>query len=75
VQADHDVLDAFVSNVSTHHTDCPVLLSNANLHDLQCLVVLRRRVGCCRRLLSVRLEKISDRRRYGTLSLAFSKVF
>lgn len=74
MQADYDVLDAFVSNISTHHTDRPVLLFDANLHDLQCLVVLRRGIGCRHWLLPVRLEKISDRRRYGTLSLAFSKL-
>lgn len=74
MQADYDVLDAFVSNVSTHHTDRPILLFNANLHDLQCLAVLRRGIGCRRRLLPVRLEKISNRRRYGTLSLTFSKL-
>lgn len=74
MQANYDVLDAFVSNISTHHTDRPVLLFDANLHDLQCLAVLRRGIGCRCWLLPVRLEKISDRRRYGTLSLAFSKL-
>lgn len=74
MQADYDVLDACISNVSTHHTDRPVLLFDAHLHDLQCLAVLCRGIGCCHRLLPVRLEKISDCRRYGTLSLAFSKL-
>lgn len=74
VQANYAVLDAFVPNVSTHRADRPVLLLDANLHDVQCLAVLRRSSRCCYRLLPVWLEKVSDRRCYGTLSLAFSKL-
>lgn len=66
-------MDAFISNASAHRADRPVLLSDADLHDLQRLAVLCRGVGRRYRLLSVRMEEVSDRGRYGTLSLAFSK--
>lgn len=73
MQANYAVLDACVSNVSAYRADSTILLFDANLHDLQCLAVLRCGIGCRHRLLPVWLEKIGDRRRYGTLSLAFGK--
>lgn len=66
-------MDALISNASAHCADCPVLLSDVDLHDLQRLAMLCGGVGCCHWLLSVRMEEVSDRGRYGTLSLAFSK--
>lgn len=74
VQANYAVLDAFIPNISAHRADHPVVLLDANLHDIQCLAVLCCSNRCCYRLLSIWLEKVSDRRCYGTLSLAFSKL-
>lgn len=64
MQADHDVVDAFVSNTSTHRADSPVLLPDVDLHDVQRLAMLRRSAGCRYRLLPIRLEKVRDRGRY-----------
>lgn len=74
MQADYDVLDAFIPNSSAHSADRAVVFSDADIHDLQRLAVLRRRTGSCHRLLPVWLEKIRHCRCHGTLPLAFNNL-
>lgn len=74
MQADHAVVDAFLSNASTYRANSSVLFLDVDLHDVQCLAMLRRGVGCRHRLFSIRVEKVSNRRRNRTLPLAFSKL-
>lgn len=69
LQADDNISDSYLSNISAHHPSHAELFAHVNIHDVQRVAVSSCGRRCCHWLFHVWMEEICNRRCHRALSL------